>query len=117
MPKPWPTTSADQASRTLRERPAPTGAEWKRPSTGRLRLFGSEGSWKSTRYAIVWPRGRPASSTRAVKPESAFAIGPGCRCTSAKDARVDHSTIIRAGRSLRLQTMAPSPLTSPTEAP
>ena len=52
-----------------------------------------------------------------MKPVSASATGPAWRRRSANDSRVDHSTIIRAGRSLRLQTSARSPVTSPTAVP
>ena len=54
---------------------------------------------------------------RAVNPVSGSAAGPTSRRASVNDSRVDHSTIMRAGRSVRLQTIARSPVTSPTIAP
>ena len=54
---------------------------------------------------------------RAVKPVSGSAAGPTRRRASLNDSPVDHSTTIRAGRSVRLQTIARSPVTSPSIAP
>src|SRR5262245_8421676 len=54
---------------------------------------------------------------RAVKSLSARAAGPTTRAASRNESLVAHSTIRRAGRSVRLQTMARSALTSPLWTP
>src|SRR5258707_6626403 len=51
--------------------------------------------------------------TRDVKSVASRARGPWMRLGSVKPAVVAYSTIMRAGRSARLQTIAPSAMTSP----
>ena len=64
-----------------------------------------------------WPGGKPDRSTRAVKSLASSAAGPTTRRTSLNDSVVAYSTIDRAARSVRLQTMARSPSTSPAVTP
>ena len=63
------------------------------------------------------PAGRPVRFTRAVKSVSSSAEGPTTRRVFAKEGVVEYSTISRAGRSLRLQTIAWPAVTSPVATP
>src|SRR2546425_5509516 len=114
MPRPWPAVSADHARTTS---DAWFGGVRKRPRAGRLQVLRSVRSWKRTRYAMRWPAGRSVNSTRAVKPVSSRAAGPTTRRASANESVVAYSTTIRAGRSVRLQTVARPAVTSPAEVP
>src|SRR3989442_1070408 len=114
MPQPWPAVSADHARTTS---DAWFGGVRKRPRAGRLQVLRSVRSWKRTRYAMRWPAGRSVSSMRAVKPVSSRAAGPTTRRASANESVVAYSTTIRAGRSVRLQTVARPAVTSPAEVP
>src|SRR5262245_58108621 len=63
------------------------------------------------------PAGSPTRSTRAVKSLSASAAGPTTRAASRNESLVAHSTCSRAGRSVRLHTIARSLVTSPLCTP
>jgi len=52
-----------------------------------------------------------------VKSLDSMAAGPAMRRAPRIDSSVPYSTIIRAGRSVRLQTMPESPVTSPLMVP
>src|SRR5207245_5424671 len=114
MPQPWPAVSADHARTTS---DAWFGGVRNRPRAGRLQVLRSVRSWKRTRYAMRWPAGRSVRSMRAVKPVSARASGPTIRGALANEAVVAYSTTIRAGRSVRLQTVVRPAVTSPAEVP
>ena len=64
-----------------------------------------------------WPGGNPDRSTRAVKSLTSSAAGPTTRRTSLNDSVVAYSTMNLEARSVRLQTMARSPSTSPAVTP
>src|SRR5207245_5946206 len=66
---------------------------------------------------ICCPAGSPVRSTRAVKSLSARAAGPTTRDASRNESVVAHSTSSRAGRSVRLHTIARSLMTSPLWTP
>jgi hypothetical protein len=53
-----------------------------------------------------WPAGRSRSATRTVKSELSSAAGPTMRLGFWKDSVVAYSTIMREGRSHRLQITA-----------
>src|SRR5688500_16310210 len=63
--------------------------------------------------------GRPSSATFATRSPSRVAAGPITRRTEegVKSGFVDHSTIMREGRSQRLHTTALDALTSPLCTP
>ena len=111
MPQPWPQVSPDHAKRTA----APAaGGVLKRPVIASLRWRPSS---NHTRYDTVCPAGRPASATRPARSSSGVTAGPATRRAAAKPAPVSHSTSMRAGRSQRAHTTAPSPATSPAWTP
>src|SRR5947209_8495354 len=64
-----------------------------------------------------WSAGRPCRSTRAVKSESGDASGPATVRASFNDSVVAYSTLIRAGRSHRAQTIPDEAVTSPLATP
>lgn len=114
MPHPCPTSSPEKAKLTVRR--LADGVR-NRPVTGSLESLTFARSWNTTRYEISSPAGSPLRSTRAVKSLSASAAGPTTRTASPNESLVAHSTTRRAGRSVRLHTMARSPVTSPLWTP
>jgi hypothetical protein len=97
--------------------PFSSGGTINRPVTGSpitrelLRL------WNETRTNTSLPASRPSMSCRTVKSVVSSACGPRMRLTSRNCSSYDHSTSMRAGRSLRLHTITEPPLGSPKDSP
>ena len=125
MPNPWPAVSPLQRNRTSprarpRVRPSAAsgaGGTTKRPATGSLIARSLSRPWKATRTKTSRPGSRPVRSCRAVKSVVSSAWGPTMRCDCLNVSSYDHSTSMRAGRSLRLQTTTAPSLGSPNCRP